>query len=217
MVEKDYSMTEENIKTEKEEQDSLQNETKVETQTAINNDQEASAENASENQIENEQDQASEESEELSPEKIEIKRLEQELEEKQNRLLRLQADFENYRRRVRLDQEAAMKYRAQSLIENLLPVLDNFERALNIEVKEEETKQLLKGMEMVYRQLQDALKTEGLNVIEAVGKEFDPNYHHAVMQVNDSNYESNVVVEELQKGYILKDRVIRPTMVKVNQ
>ncbi|NSL50274.1 nucleotide exchange factor GrpE [Bacillus sp. P2(2020)] len=210
-------MTEENIKTEKEEQDSLQNETKVETQTAINNDQEASAENASENQIENEQDQASEESEELSPEKIEIKRLEQELEEKQNRLLRLQADFENYRRRVRLDQEAAMKYRAQSLIENLLPVLDNFERALNIEVKEEETKQLLKGMEMVYRQLQDALKTEGLNVIEAVGKEFDPNYHHAVMQVNDSNYESNVVVEELQKGYILKDRVIRPTMVKVNQ
>jgi len=217
MVEKDYSMTEENIKTEEEEQDSLQNETKVETQTAINNDQEASAENAAENQIENEQDQAPEESEELSPEKIEIKRLEQELEEKQNRLLRLQADFENYRRRVRLDQEAAMKYRAQSLIENLLPVLDNFERALNIEVKEEETKQLLKGMEMVYRQLQDALKTEGLNVIEAVGKEFDPNYHHAVMQVNDSNYESNVVVEELQKGYILKDRVIRPTMVKVNQ
>lgn len=152
-----------------------------------------------------------------SPEQLEIGRLQQELDDRQNRLLRLQADFENYRRRVRLDQEAAVKYRAQSLIENILPALDNFDRALNIEAKEEETLQLLKGVEMVYRQLHDALKTEGLEVIEATGKEFDPNFHQAVMQVEDSNYESNIVVDELQKGYILKDRVIRPTMVKVNQ
>ena len=70
---------------------------------------------------------------------------------------------------------------------------------------------------MVHRQLLDALKTEGLDIIEAAGREFDPNFHQAVMQVEDSNYESNIVVGELQKGYILKDRVIRPTMVKVNQ
>lgn len=154
---------------------------------------------------------------EVSAEQLEIQRLQQELDDRQNRLLRLQADFENYRRRVRLDQEAAVKYRAQSLIENILPALDNFDRALNIEAKEEETLQLLKGVEMVHRQLHDALKTEGLEVIEATGKEFDPNFHQAVMQVEDSNYESNIVVDELQKGYILKDRVIRPTMVKVNQ
>lgn len=158
-----------------------------------------------------------EETKEPSEEQLEIKRLQDELEDKQNRLLRLQADLENYRRRVRLDQEAAAKYRAQSLIENILPALDNFERALNAEASEEGTKSLLKGMEMIYRQLLDALKKEGLEVIEAVGNEFDPNFHQAVMQVEDSNYGSNIVIEELQKGYKLKDRVIRPTMVKVNQ
>lgn len=158
-----------------------------------------------------------EEANEASAEQLEIEKLQQELDDRQSRLLRLQADLENYRRRVRLDQEAAAKYRAQSLIESILPAIDNFDRALNIEAKEDETIQLLKGVEMVYRQLLDALKTEGLEVIEAIGKEFDPNFHQAVMQVEDSNYDSNIIVDELQKGYILKDRVIRPTMVKVNQ
>lgn len=174
-----------------------------------------STEKTIDNQAESVQEK--EEVNEVSSEQLEIQRLQQELDDRQSRLLRLQADLENYRRRVRLDQEAAAKYRAQSLIENILPAIDNFARALNIEAKEEETKQLLKGVEMAYRQLLDALKTEGLEVIEAVGKEFNPNFHQAVMQVEDSNYDSNIVVDELQKGYILKDRVIRPTMVKVNQ
>ncbi|MED4353526.1 nucleotide exchange factor GrpE [Schinkia azotoformans] len=182
---------------------------------ALNNDSVTkSTEQNMDNQAESIQE---EEVNEVSPEQLEIQRLQQELDDRQSRLLRLQADLENFRRRVRLDQEAAAKYRAQSLIENILPALDNFDRALNIEAKEEETLQLLKGVEMVHRQLLDALKTEGLDIIDAVGKEFDPNFHQAVMQVEDSNYESNIVVDELQKGYILKDRVIRPTMVKVNQ
>ncbi|EKN64228.1 nucleotide exchange factor GrpE [Schinkia azotoformans] len=182
---------------------------------ALNND---SVTESTEQNIDNQAESIQEEEvNEVSPEQLEIQRLQQELDDRQSRLLRLQADFENFRRRVRLDQEAAAKYRAQSLIENILPALDNFDRALNIEAKEEETLQLLKGVEMVYRQLLDALKTEGLDIIDAVGKEFDPNFHQAVMQVEDSNYESNIVVDELQKGYILKDRVIRPTMVKVNQ
>ncbi len=190
------------------------NEEKV-AEAAQNNDSVIeSTEETIDNQAESIQE---DEANELSAEQLEIQRLQQELDDRQNRLLRLQADFENYRRRVRLDQEAAIKYRAQSLIENILPALDNFDRALNIEAKEEETLQLLKGVEMVHRQLNDALKTEGLEVIEATGKEFDPNFHQAVMQVEDGNYESNIVVDELQKGYILKDRVIRPTMVKVNQ
>ncbi|HHW36879.1 MAG TPA: nucleotide exchange factor GrpE [Bacillales bacterium] len=190
------------------------NEEKVAEATLNNDSVTESAEQTIDNQAESIQE---EEVNGVSAEQLEILRLQQELDDRQNRLLRLQADLENYRRRVRLDQEAAAKYRAQSLIENILPALDNFDRALNIEAKEEETLQLLKGVEMVHRQLLDALKTEGLDIIEATGKEFDPNFHQAVMQVEVSNYDSNVVVDELQKGYILKDRVIRPTMVKVNQ
>ena len=129
----------------------------------------------------------------------------------------MQADFENSRRRARLDLEATEKYRAQSLITGLLPAIDNFERALKLEADNEQAKSLLQGMEMVYRSLLDALKEEGAEQIEAVGKEFDPHIHQAVMQVEDENFDSNIVVEELQKGYILKDRVIRPSMVKVNQ
>lgn len=146
-----------------------------------------------------------------------IAALEAQLEEKENRYLRLQADFDNSRRRARLDYEAAQKYRAQSLITDILPVLDNFERALNVETDHEQTKSMLQGMEMIYRSLLDALKREGVEPIDAQGKEFDPHFHQAVMQVEEEGYDSNIVVEEFQKGYILKDRVIRPAMVKVNQ
>lgn len=146
-----------------------------------------------------------------------ISELEAKAEEAENRYLRLYADFENYKRRVQLDKEASQKYRAQSLISNLLPAIDNFERAMQIEPNNEQTKALLEGVQMVYRAIIDALKQEGAEQIEAVGKEFDPHLHQAVMQANDSEYESNIVVEEFQKGYILKDRVIRPSMVKVNQ
>jgi molecular chaperone GrpE len=139
------------------------------------------------------------------------------IEEAENRILRLQADYENSRRRAKLDLAATEKYKSQSLITGLLPAIDNFERALQIEVDNEQTKSVLQGVEMVYRSLLDALKAEGAEQIEAVGKEFDPNLHQAIMQVEDANFDSNIVVEELQKGYILKDRVIRPSMVKVNQ
>lgn len=139
------------------------------------------------------------------------------LEEAENRMLRMQADFENSRRRTRLDLEATEKYKAQSLITELLPAIDNFERALKVEADNDQVKSLLQGMEMVYRSLLDALKKEGAEQIEAVGKEFDPHLHQAIMQVEDANFGSNVVVEEFQKGYMLKDRIIRPAMVKVNQ
>ncbi|WLR44285.1 nucleotide exchange factor GrpE [Bacillus carboniphilus] len=139
------------------------------------------------------------------------------LTETESRLLRLQADFDNYRRRTRLDQESGQKYRAQSLITDLLPALDNFERALKIDSDDEQVKNLLHGMEMVYDQIFKALEQEGVEPIKSVGEPFDPHFHQAVMQVEDDEYDSNVVVEELQKGYKLKDRVVRPSMVKVNQ
>ncbi|MEH7272871.1 nucleotide exchange factor GrpE [Neobacillus vireti] len=147
----------------------------------------------------------------------EIQALTSKLEEADNRYLRLQADFDNFRRRTRLDIEAGEKYKAQKLVTELLPVLDNFERGLKVEADNEQTKSLLQGMEMVYRSLVDALKKEGVEPIEAVGKEFDPNFHQAVMQGEDENFGSNIVSDEFQKGYMLKDRLIRPSMVKVNQ
>jgi molecular chaperone GrpE len=157
--------------------------------------------------------------EETSPEDAnsELQSLINKLEEADNRYLRLQADFDNFRRRTRLDAEASEKYKAQKLALELLPALDNFERALKMEADSEQTKSILQGMEMVYRSLVEALKKEGVEAIEAVGKEFDPHYHQAVMQVEDENYGSNIVVEEFQKGYMIKDRVLRPAMVKVNQ
>ncbi|WP_338470305.1 nucleotide exchange factor GrpE [Niallia sp. XMNu-256] len=167
-------------------------------------------------EIVNEEVKSQEESE-LELLKKENEELKGKLEETENRILRLQADFENARRRARLDLEATEKYKAQSLITSLLPAIDNFERALKLDADNEQAKSLLQGMDMVYRSVLEALKAEGAEQIDAVGKEFDPHMHQAVMQVQDENFDSNVVVEELQKGYILKDRVIRPSMVKVNQ
>ncbi|UYZ20824.1 nucleotide exchange factor GrpE [Mesobacillus jeotgali] len=155
--------------------------------------------------------------EEQDPMEKKLAELQGKLDEADNRYLRLQADFDNFRRRSRIELEASAKYRAQSIITDLLPAIDNFERALKMDVDNEQAKSLKQGVEMVYRSLLDALKNEGVEVIEAVGKEFDPHLHQAVMQAEDENFGPNIVVEEFQKGYLLKDRIIRPAMVKVNQ
>ncbi|KSU85817.1 MULTISPECIES: nucleotide exchange factor GrpE [Fictibacillus] len=162
------------------------------------------------------EDQAAESSEPVV-EDSRIAQLEASLADTENRLLRVQADFENFKRRTREDQAAQLKYKSQSLITQLLPALDNFERAMDVKVEDAQAASVLQGVEMVYRQLLEAVKSEGLEVIETEGAAFDPNLHQAVMQVQDEEYESNVIVETLQKGYKLKDRVIRPAMVKVNQ
>ncbi|UAL51093.1 MULTISPECIES: nucleotide exchange factor GrpE [Metabacillus] len=163
------------------------------------------------------QAEQAQESDELSAAKAKIEELEAKLSETENRMYRVQADLDNFRRRARLDLEAAQKYRSQNLITEILPALDNFERALKIDTDDEKTQSLLQGMDMVYRQLVQALQNEGIEAIQAEGQPFDPHLHQAVMQVEDDQYESNVVIEEFQKGYKLKDRIIRPAMVKVNQ
>ncbi|GKU81327.1 nucleotide exchange factor GrpE [Niallia sp. NCCP-28] len=155
--------------------------------------------------------------ENLKAAEVKIADLEAKLENEANRYLRLQADFDNSRRRARLDLEAAQTYRAQSLVMDLLPAIDNFERALKMEATQEQAQSLYTGMEMVYRGLLEALKKEGVEAIESVGSEFDPHLHQAVMQVEVEGTEPNTVIEEFQKGYKLKDRVIRPAMVKVSQ
>jgi molecular chaperone GrpE len=176
--------------------------------------EEVFAENEASEQTEN---IPAQEEEQLDPMEQKIAELEGKLEEADNRYLRLQADFDNFRRRSRIELEASAKYRAQNIITDLLPAIDNFERALKMDVDNEQAKSLKQGVEMVYRSLLDALKNEGVEVIDAVGKEFDPHLHQAVMQAEDENHGPNIVVEEFQKGYILKDRIIRPAMVKVNQ
>ncbi|WP_339178037.1 nucleotide exchange factor GrpE [Oceanobacillus sp. FSL W7-1293] len=145
-----------------------------------------------------------------------IEALKNEKEELEGRMLRLQAEFDNYKRRTLKEREADRKYKAQDMVQELLPVMDNFERALQVEVSEE-NKSILEGIDMVYRQLKDVFTSQGVSVIETEGADFDPNVHHAVMQIEDDSVEANKVVEELQKGYLLKDRVIRPAMVKVNK
>nr|WP_205317601.1 nucleotide exchange factor GrpE [Oceanobacillus zhaokaii] len=142
--------------------------------------------------------------------------LQKEKDEVYSRLLRLQAEFDNFKKRSQKEKEADRKYKSQDVVVDLLPALDNFERALQVEATPE-TSNLIEGISMVYRQFLDALKSQGVEPIDAEGNEFDPNLHHAVMQIEDESIASNTVVEELQKGYMLKDRVIRPAMVKVNK
>ncbi len=129
----------------------------------------------------------------------------------------LYADTENLRKRLKLEHENILKYVTQDLVTSLLPLLDNFERSISVENPSDEVKNFIKGYEMIYNQFIGILKDNNVEVIEAVGKEFDPNFHQAVMQVQDDKFDSNIIVEELQKGYKLKDRVIRPSLVKVNE
>lgn len=147
----------------------------------------------------------------------EYEALQEERDKLQDQLLRVQAEYENFRKRTSKEKQADLKYKSQAIVTELLPVIDNFERGLQVEIKDEAAKGVVEGMEMIYRQLNKVLEDEGVKEIPTNGEQFDPNIHQAVMQVEEEGYESNEIVETLQKGYQLKDRVIRPAMVKVNQ
>lgn len=138
----------------------------------------------------------------------------QQLEEVGTRLLRLQADFDNFRRRTRQEKEELSQVVANAIITPLLPVLDNFERALAAGPNQDAS-QLLAGMELVYRQFTHILDGLGVKPIIAVGAQFDPAQHEAVMRVEDGGQPDGLVVEELQKGYISHSKILRPSMVKV--
>lgn len=163
-----------------------------------------------------ETDEANDVNDETSELERKLEELEVEKDKLYDRLLRIQAEYDNYKKRTLKEREADRKYKSQDLIEELLPALDNFERALQVE-KTEATASIIEGITMVYNQIKEALASQGAEEIASVGEEFDPNIHHAVMQIEDESQPSNIVIEELQKGYKLKDRVIRPAMVKVNK
>jgi molecular chaperone GrpE len=144
----------------------------------------------------------------------ELEQARAEIAELNNRLLRAQADFENYRRRVQREKEDLAVYANQKLLLNLLPVLDNLDRALTTPSMAGDEK-LRQGVELTARSFRDILGREGVTAIDAVGLTFDPNLHEAVMTVDSPDHEDDVVVSEFQKGYKLGDRVVRPSMVQV--
>ncbi len=144
---------------------------------------------------------------------VELEKYKARVEEYVQLLQRVQADFDNFRKRTAQEREDWSRYCSMRLATNLLPVLDNFERALS--AGGQDIKQFMEGMELIYKQLKAALEKEGVQAMDAVGKEFDPNYHEAVMQASSEEHPDNTVIEEFQKGYLLGDRVIRPAMVKV--
>ena len=137
------------------------------------------------------------------------------IDELEDRVKRQMAEFENFRKRT--DKEKAMMFEtgAKSVVEKILPVVDNFERGLATIPEDEENSAFANGMKMIYKQMMDELGKIGVKPIEAVGQEFDPNFHNAVMQVESEEYESGIVAQELLKGYMYNESVVRHSMVAV--
>ena len=137
------------------------------------------------------------------------------VEELTDRVKRQMAEFENFRKRSEKEKAGMFEMGAKSVIEQILPVIDNFERGLAAVPEEAKGDPFIDGMEKIYRQLMDTMDKLNVKPIEAVGTEFNPDFHNAVMHVEDEEAGENVVVEEFQKGYLYKDQVVRHSMVKV--
>ena len=132
-----------------------------------------------------------------------------------DRLIRQMAEFDNFRKRTEKEKQQMYSVGAADVIEKLLPVVDNFERGLAAMTEEEKNTSFAQGIELVYKQLMTALEGMGVTVIEAVGVEFNPDFHNAVMQAPSEEYESGIITQELQRGYLYKDKVVRHSMVMV--
>jgi molecular chaperone GrpE len=142
--------------------------------------------------------------------------MQQELADARDMMLRLAAEMDNYKKRTEKERSSLIKYASQSIIQELISILDNFERAIESANKSRDFDSFLEGVELIFRQMCDALERKGVSQIEALGKPFDPNIHEAIAQVPTEECPENTVVEELQKGYMLHDRVIRPSRVAVS-
>lgn len=149
-------------------------------------------------------------------EESEVDLLKKEIDKLKNDYARAYADTENLKKRLMQEAEQTRKYRIQSFAKEILPVIDNLERALKTE-SNEANEGLKKGVQMIYDQLINALKMEGVEEVDCLNKPFDPNTSQALMQEKREGVEPNIVIEVLQKGYMLKDRILRPAMVKVSE
>lgn len=154
---------------------------------------------------------------ELTQASARIAELEGEVVKLKNEYFKAYADAENMKKRLQNDFDSRMKYRIQSFALDILPVIDNLERALGNTQQQDSNDSVLKGIEMIYMQLIEALKKEGVEEINALNQPFDPNFHHALMTETIEGVDANLVVEVLQKGYKLKDRILRASLVKVSE
>lgn len=154
---------------------------------------------------------------ELTQASARIAELEGEVVKLKNEYFKAYADAENMKKRLQNDFDSRMKYRIQSFALDILPVIDNLERALGNTQQQDSNDSVLKGIEMIYMQLIEALKKEGVEEINALNQPFDPNFHHALMMETIEGVDANLVVEVLQKGYKLKDRILRASLVKVSE
>lgn len=159
--------------------------------------------------VEEEQEEAVEESaEDKDPKDVKIDEL-------NDRLVRNMAEFDNFRKRSEKEKAQMFEIGAKSIIEKILPVIDNFERGLGTVTEEEKESAFVQGIEQIYKQFVAALDEAGVKPIEAVGQEFNPDYHNAVMHGEDENLGENMISDEFQKGYMYKESVVRHSMVKV--
>ncbi|MEG0823220.1 MAG: nucleotide exchange factor GrpE [Erysipelotrichaceae bacterium] len=165
----------------------------------------------------NKHDKKKEKKDHVTKLEAKITDLEKELEVSKNAYFKAYADTENAKKRLSNEADNARKYRLQSFGVEILPILDSFERALQVKNDDETIKNYVKGFEMIHTQLVGILEKEGVSEIDALNKPFDPNFHQALMQEPVEGVEAGIVVEVLQKGYMLKDRILRPTLVKVSE
>lgn len=166
------------------------------------------SENTAENAVEETLENQEANQDEISPENAKI-------EELNDRLMRNMAEFDNFRKRSEKEKSQMFEIGAKSIVEKILPVIDNFERGLGTVTEEEKENAFVQGIEQIYKQFLTALEEVGVKPIEAVGQEFNPDFHNAVMHGEDENYGENIISDEFQKGYMYKDSVVRHSMVKV--
>ena len=185
-------------------------ETEAETDAAESGEQ---AEETEESEAEDGQEAPADEKKGFFKKKKDKK--DEQIEELNDKLKRQMAEFDNFRKRTEKEKTQMYDMGAKSIIEKILPVIDNFERGLAAVPEEQREDAFVVGMDKVYRQMLTELDASGVKPIEAVGQEFDPNFHNAVMQVESEEYDSGVVAQELQKGYMYKDSVVRHSMVAV--
>ena len=189
---------------------------KTNTETEAESDKEDRA--GKEESIDEEETEEKSDKKQKKKEKKEKKdKKDEKIEELEDRVKRQMAEFENFRRRTEAEKSAMYGMGVKSVVEKILPVIDNFERGIQAIPAEDKDSPVAQGMNMIYKQLTTELENLGVKPIEAVGLEFDANYHNAVMQVESDEYESGIVAQELQKGYMYRDSVVRHSMVAVVQ
>ena len=150
-----------------------------------------------------------------SPEAQEIQKLKEERDGLYDRLLRKQAEFDNYKKRIDREKAEFAQFASSELMKELLTAVDSFELALRNAASEKGSENMLRGFELIHKQLQDTLARFGLKAVEAKGQKFDPNFHQAVATQPTNEVEENTVIEEMRKGYLLNGRLLRPAMVSV--